>query len=192
MEIRKFVSRGGEKLAHAVTEFGVDVDGKVCADLGCSTGGFVDCLLQNGAEKVYAVDTAYGVLEWKLRNDQRVIVMERTNALHAEFPEKIDLISIDAGWTKQKLIIPKAVEYLAGSGEIITLVKPHYEIVKSQLVKGRVPDEKVEEVVDQVLNNLQQWATEKAIKLEIKGLLMSPILGGKGKNKEMLAWLKVG
>lgn len=192
MEIRKFVSRGGEKLAHAVAEFGVDVDGKVCADLGCSTGGFVDCLLQNGAEKVYAVDTAYGVLEWKLRNDQRVIVMERTNALHAEFPEKIDLISIDAGWTKQKLIIPKAVEYLAGSGEIITLVKPHYEIVKSQLVKGRVPDEKVEEVVDQVLNNLQQWATEKAIKLEIKGLLMSPILGGKGKNKEMLAWLKVG
>src|SRR3977135_3262569 len=98
----EFVSRAGLKLEHALMTFGLDVAGCVCADFGSNTGGFVDCLLQRGAAKVYAIDTGYGALEWKLRKDSRVIVMERTNAMHAELPEKVTRISIDVAWTKQK------------------------------------------------------------------------------------------
>src|SRR5579864_3600866 len=97
-----FVSRAGSKLDHALTTFVIDVSAKICADLGCSTGGFTDCLLQRGAAKVFAVDTGYGVLDWKLRNDPRVVVMERTNAMHVNLPESVDLVSIDVAWTKQR------------------------------------------------------------------------------------------
>ena len=103
-----YASRAGEKLEHALKSFGISVLGYVCADFGSSTGGFVDCLLQAGAKKVYAIETGYGVLDWKLRNDQRVIVMEKTNAMHVELPEKIDLITIDTSWTKLEKIIPNA------------------------------------------------------------------------------------
>src|ERR1700692_2896638 len=97
-----FVSRAGQKLDHALKTFTIDVSEKTCADLGCSTGGFTDCLLQLGAKKVYSIDTGYGVLDWKLRNDPRVIVMERTNAMHVQLPELADLISIDVAWTRQR------------------------------------------------------------------------------------------
>src|SRR5438034_4090953 len=103
-----FVSRAGQKLEHALSIFGVDVTGFVCADLGCSTGGFTDCLLQRGAAKVYAVDTGYGVLDWKLRTNERVVVMERTNAMHVTLPEPVDLVTIDVAWTKQRHILPAA------------------------------------------------------------------------------------
>src|SRR5438132_3276476 len=101
-----FVSRAGQKLEHALNHFRIDVAACTCADLGSNTGGFVDCLLQRGAAKVYAIDTGYGALEWKLRTDPRVIVMERTNAMHAELPEKVARITIDVAWTKQKHILP--------------------------------------------------------------------------------------
>src|SRR3954469_9667302 len=104
----EFVSRAGQKLEHALATFAVDVSGRICADLGSNTGGFVDCLLQRGAAKVYAIDTGYGALDWRLRKDPRVVVMERTNAMHAELPEKVSRISIDVAWTKQKHILPAA------------------------------------------------------------------------------------
>src|SRR5262245_61086156 len=122
-----FVSRAGQKLEHALVAFALDVSGKVCADLGCSTGGFTDCLLQRGAARVYAIDTGYGVIDWKLRKDSRVAVMERTNAMHVKLPEPVDLITIDVGWTKQKHILPAAVRLLKSPGQIVTLIKPHYE-----------------------------------------------------------------
>src|SRR6188768_2535485 len=103
-----FVSRAGLKLDHALTEFAVDVMGLVCADLGSNAGGFVDCLLRRGAARVYAIDTGYGVLEWKLRKDPRVIVMERTNAMHATLAEVVDVVTIDVAWTRQRNILPAA------------------------------------------------------------------------------------
>src|SRR5436309_2115272 len=99
-----FVSRAGQKLDHALDVFKIDVAGLTCADLGCNVGGFVDCLLQRGAAKVYAVDTGYGVLDWKLRKDARVIVMERTNAMHVALPERVTLVTIDVAWTRQQYI----------------------------------------------------------------------------------------
>src|SRR2546421_8918289 len=120
----KFVSRAGQKLDHALATFAIDVTGRICADLGCSTGGFVDCLLQRGAKKVYAIDTGYGVLDWKLRNDPRVVVMERTNAMHLELPEKVDLITIDVAWTRQRFILPAAARWLKDDGTVVTLIKP--------------------------------------------------------------------
>src|SRR3954463_348007 len=116
-----FVSRAGQKLEHALETFRLDVGGSVCADLGSNAGGFVDCLLQRGAVKVYAVDTGYGALEWKLRKDPRVVAMERTNAMHATLPEAVSFICIDVAWTRQKHILPAAARLLAPGGDIVTL-----------------------------------------------------------------------
>src|SRR5580765_6670445 len=123
----EYVSRAGQKLEHALKTFSVDPCGLTCADLGSNVGGFVDCLLQHGAAKVYAVEKGYGVLEWKLRKDARVIVMERTNAMHIELPEMVDLVTIDVAWTRQKNILPAAARILQPHGLVITLIKPHYE-----------------------------------------------------------------
>ncbi|MDX2148723.1 MAG: SAM-dependent methyltransferase [Planctomycetota bacterium] len=123
-----FVSRGGVKLRHALDAFTIDARGLVCADLGASTGGFTDCLLQAGVARVHALDTAYGELAWKLRNDPRVVVRERTNALYAEPPaEGVALVVVDLGWTPQRLVVPAALRWLAPGGRIISLIKPHYE-----------------------------------------------------------------
>src|SRR5436190_9218733 len=143
----KFVSRAGQKLDHALTTFAIDVSGKTCADLGCSTGGFVDCLLQRGAKKVYAIDTGYGVLDWKLRNDPRVIVMERTNAMHVSLPEPVEIVTIDVAWTKQKHILPAAARLLAHGGAVVSLIKPHYEAHPDLLRRGVLPDEQIESVM---------------------------------------------
>jgi len=105
-----FVSRAGEKLQFALDQFSISVKDLTIADFGSSTGGFVDCLLQNGAKKVYSVDTAYGELSWTLRNDHRVVVMERTNAMHVVLPEKVDIITVDTSWTKQKNVLPNVFE----------------------------------------------------------------------------------
>src|SRR5947207_2315532 len=136
----EFVSRAGQKLDHALMAFPIDVIGKICADLGCSTGGFVDCLLQRGAKKVYAIDTGYGVLDWKLRNDPRVIVMERTNAMHVSLSEPVEIVTIDVAWTKQKHILPAAARLLAPGGAIVSLIKPHYEAPAVLLRRGVLPD----------------------------------------------------
>src|SRR3954465_7155636 len=142
-----FVSRAGEKLEHALNTFALDVSALTCADLGSNVGGFVDCLLQRGAAKVYAVETGYGVVDWKLRKDPRVVVMERTNAMHVTLPEPVALVTIDVAWTKQRHILPAAKRLLADGGIVVTLVKPHYEAEPALLQKGVLPPERVDEVV---------------------------------------------
>jgi len=179
-----YVSRGGEKLEHALKVFGVDVAGLICADFGSSTGGFVDCLLQRGAKKIYAVETGYGVLDYKLRKDEQVIVMERTNAMHVELPEKVDLITIDTSWTRLDKIIPAAVGNLKPGGSIIALVKPHYEAEASMLRHGKLLDEYVQEVLAAVKGRLAGFD------IKIIGETESPIVGGKAKNKEFLFYIK--
>src|SRR3989344_1782293 len=161
-----FVSRGGEKLQASLDNFQINVSGKVVLDVGSSTGGFVDCLLQNGASKVYALDTAYGELAWKLRNDERVVVMERTNILHLQtLPEDVDLITIDAGWTKLELILPVVKKFLKEKGIIVALLKPHYEGNQKNLVKGVVPENLVEDIKNQTIKNIEQlgFKVEKVI-----------------------------
>jgi len=179
-----YVSRAGEKLEHALREFKTDVTNLVCADFGSSTGGFVDCLLQSGAQKVYAVETGYGTLDWKLRNDTRVIVMERENAMHIVLPEKVDFITIDTSWTKLEKVVPNALLNLKPEGYIIALAKPHYEADQPRLIKGKLPEEAISEVLNEVKTKLTRLG------LEILNETESPILGEKGKNKEFLFYLK--
>src|SRR6476661_9910772 len=114
-----FASRAGLKLDHALNVFQVEVAGLTCADLGSNVGGFVDCLLQRGAEKVYAIEKGYGVLEWRLRKDPRVVVMERTNAMHVELPEPVSLVTIDVAWTRQRNILPAAKRLLLPDGRVV-------------------------------------------------------------------------
>lgn len=180
-EDHNFVSRGGLKMAHALSSFDLDATGLTAADLGCSTGGFTDCLLQNGAAHVYAVDTAYGELAWKLRQDERVTVMERSNALHTEPAAEVDWVVIDLGWTKQERALPVAAKWLRDSSEarVVTLIKPHYE---SGIKK--ISDEQAAEVTADVLKTLPGMG------FEVLGHVPSPIKGGKGKNLEFLALLK--
>lgn len=182
-KLTKYASRAGEKLEHALQAFKIGVSDLICADFGASTGGFVDCLLQAGAAKVYAVETGYGVLDWGLRNSPKVVVMERTNAMHVELPEKVNLITIDTSWTKLDKIIPSALRNLKPDGRIVALVKPHYEAAPGMLHKGKLIDEFLPEVLNGVKEKLSNFD------LEILGEVESPILGFKGKNKEYLLYL---
>jgi 23S rRNA (cytidine1920-2'-O)/16S rRNA (cytidine1409-2'-O)-methyltransferase len=163
--------------------FDIVAGGKVCADLGCNAGGFTDCLLQRGAARVYAVDTGYGALEYKLRRDPRVVVMERTNAMHVTLPEPVNLVVIDVAWTKQKHILPNAGKLLADGGEVVTLLKPHYEAEKGQLRMGVLKEEELPGVVERVKGEMV------AAGFNVLGMTTSPIKGAKG-NVEMLAWLQ--
>jgi 23S rRNA (cytidine1920-2'-O)/16S rRNA (cytidine1409-2'-O)-methyltransferase len=184
-----YVSRGALKLKAALEEFKVDMEGKVAADFGSSTGGFTEVLLEAGATKVYSVDTAYGQLAWKLRTNERVVAMERTNALHVVLPEKVDCIVIDAGWTPQKMILRSAFENLAEGGSIITLVKPHYEAGGYGLKKrtGILDEAESEEILKRVVEDL-----EKIYNLKIIHSMKSPITGGKGGNSEYLLLIERG
>lgn len=176
----RFVSRGGDKLQSAIVNFQLSTVNLIVLDIGSSTGGFVDCLLQNGAKKVYALDTAYGELAWELRNDPRVVVMERTNILYLQsLPEPVDLITIDAGWTKLELILPVVKKFLKPNGLIIALLKPHYEADKRDLIKGVLSPEKAEIVKDLVMKKIYDLGFKIISQME------SPILGGAG-NKEYL------
>src|SRR3989344_3564370 len=165
-----YVSRAGEKLEYALTHFAINVHGFVCADFGSSTGGFVDCLLQAGAEKVYAVETGYGVLDWKLRNDKRVVVLERKNAMHIDLPEKVHLITIDTSWTKIEKVLPNALKNLKDEGRIIALVKPHYEAEPNMLRGGRVADDFIAEILERVRGDIEKEGAE------ILGEIESPLL----------------
>lgn len=178
-----YVSRGGLKLAHALAAFGLDVAGMRCADLGCSTGGFTDCLLQHGAAGVVAIDTAYGQLAWTLRKDPRVVVKERTNAIHSRpgsDSERVDLVVVDLGWTKQKLLLPAALAWAKPTGRIITLIKPHYEQEKPEPEKGSrgrrqevvLTRDEGEAIVQRVVGEIE------AAGAVVNGLVESPILGG--------------
>lgn len=177
-----FVGRAGLKLDHALAAFAIDVAGFVCADLGCNAGGFTDCLLQRGAAKVYAVDTGYGMLDYTLRKDPRVVVMERTNAMHVALPEPIDLVVIDVAWTKQKHILPAAKRLLKPTGGVVTLIKPHYEADPSLLKGGVLPAEALDAVVASVEADFLIAGFAR------RALTTSPIKGAKG-NVELLAWL---
>lgn len=193
----KFVSRGGVKLAAALREFGVEVEGRVCADLGCNVGGFTDCLLQVGAAKVYAVDTGYGQLAWKLRQDPRVVVLERTNALHVD-PRTLedfrgcDLVVVDLGWTRQRLAVPAALRWLGEEGPsyIISLIKPHYEAGREELRgrRGVLEEVAAAEVAKKVLEEMP------GLGVKVVASMQSPIRGGEGKgrvgNVEYLALLE--
>lgn len=183
----KFVSRAGEKLDAALEAFGLDVRGFVCADFGCNVGGFTDCLLQRGAAKVYAVDTGYGELAWKLRKDPRVVVMERTNALYCPAPEPVDLVTIDVAWTPQVKVVPAALAWLkpAGRTQVISLLKPHYELTK---MARRKPQAVLEEPQSRqvCLDVCQQL--EQATGCELRAVMTSA-LKGKGGNAEFLLLL---
>jgi 23S rRNA (cytidine1920-2'-O)/16S rRNA (cytidine1409-2'-O)-methyltransferase len=178
---QKFVSRAGAKLEHAIEEFKLDVTGLRCADFGCNVGGFTDCLLQRGAKHVIAIDTGYGALAWKLRQDPRVETRERTNALHAEAPAGgVDLVVLDLAWTPQRLAIPAALKWLAPGGRIITLIKPHYELreeEKAWLDRGFLPHERVPGVVTRV------EAEMPALGAKVMGSTQSPLVGGKTSKK---------
>ena len=181
--MRRFVSRAGEKLDHALATFGTDVNDLVCADFGANAGGFTDCLLQRGAARVYAIDTGYGALEWKLRKDPRVIVMERTNAMHVSLPEPADLVTIDVAWTKQRHILPAAKRVLRSGGQVISLIKPHYEAEPESLVRGVLPEEQLEKVIEAVKRQIVE------VGFDLVCTAASPILGAKG-NREILTLLR--
>ncbi|MBI2314711.1 TlyA family rRNA (cytidine-2'-O)-methyltransferase [Candidatus Daviesbacteria bacterium] len=192
----QFVSRGGIKLQAAIENWKLKIENLAVLDVGSSTGGFVDCLLQNGAQKVYALDTAYGELAWKLRNDPKVVVTERTNILHLDkLPSsviparrdddsKVDIVTIDAGWTKLELILPIVKKFLKPEGLIIALLKPHYEAEKKDLIKGVLPPDKAKKVKEQVIKKINDSG------FKIYEQMESPILGGAG-NSEYLLLLKL-
>ncbi|MHC5023855.1 MAG: SAM-dependent methyltransferase, partial [Planctomycetota bacterium] len=200
-----YVSRAGLKLAHALDEFGLDGTGFVCADFGCNVGGFTDCLLQRGAARVYAIDTGYGVLDYRLRTDERVVVMERTNALHAEPPPPpgrgaggegahsghpssdplpggegsagVDLVTIDLAWTPQRHAIPAALRWVKADGRIITLVKPHYELTDDEKRVLLVDGRLDPAEAQRVLRRVLE--SMPALGVEVLAQALSPITGRK-------------
>ncbi len=183
-----YVSRGGYKLAKAVTEFGLNLEDCVCMDIGASTGGFTDCMLLNGAVKVYSIDVGYGQLAWKLRNDSRVINMERTNfryVTHEQIPEEIDFASVDVSFISLKLIIPVMRELLKDGGKAVCLIKPQFEAGKEKIGKnGVVRDIRTHyEVVDMIYN----FVLENGF--NVLNLDFSPIKGPQG-NIEYLIFIE--
>jgi 23S rRNA (cytidine1920-2'-O)/16S rRNA (cytidine1409-2'-O)-methyltransferase len=170
------VSRAYEKLKFALEKFKLDLTDKICADFGSSTGGFVQALTETKCKKIYSIETSKNRLHFVLKDDERVVVMDKTNAVHVELKEKMDFISIDVGWTKQKLIIPNAVKNLKSNGKIISLIKPHYEVGRS--LEG-ASDEELKKVIEQVKKEIKDYV--KVIKI-----IESPIVGKKAKNKEFL------
>ncbi|MFQ5401364.1 MAG: TlyA family RNA methyltransferase [Anaerolineae bacterium] len=183
-----WVSRGGYKLAAALDAFGIDVNGRVCADVGACTGGFTDVLLQGGAALVYAIDVGYGQLDWKLRRDSRVVVMERTNARYlTALPEPVAFACIDVSFISLKLILPAVQQWLAPSADIVALVKPQFEAGRKEVGKGGIVRDAA--VHRRVLVEIGEWAL--AHQLTPAGLLRSPIQGTDG-NVEFLLWLRPG
>lgn len=183
-----YVSRGGLKLEKALAEFHFSLEGAICTDIGASTGGFTDCMLQKGAEKVFAIDVGYGQLDWKLRNDPRVVNMEKTNVryldIEAVTPE-IDFISIDVSFISLKLVFPVAARLLADTGSIVCLVKPQFEAGRDQVgKKGIVRDRAVHR---EVIENVIRYGETNG--LYAQGLTYSPVTGAKG-NIEYLLYLK--
>ncbi len=182
-----YVSRGGLKLEKALRDFGVDPTGFVCSDSGASTGGFTDCLLQQGASKVFAIDVGYGQLDWKIRSDPRVVVMERTNIRYVtseQLGEQLDLSVVDVSFISLKIVLPVIKSLLKSTGQVLCLIKPQFEAGKEKVgKKGVVRDPDVhKEVLDQFVENVTQ------IGFKILGMTFSPVKGPEG-NIEFLAHL---
>ena len=186
----RYVGRGGLKLEKAINAFSLDLSGRIAADIGASTGGFTDCMLQNGASKVYAVDVGYGELAWKLRSDERVVVLERTNARyldHTQIPDELDFASIDVSFISLKLIFPAVHALLKENGQVVSLIKPQFEAGR-ELVgkKGIVCDPLVHKMVlEQYLENAENAG------FSVLDLTYSPITGQEG-NIEYLGFLEKG
>lgn len=184
----RYVSRGGLKLEKAMKSFPIALEGSICADIGASTGGFSDCMLQNGAAKVYAVDVGYGQLAWKLRSDPRVVCMERTNArylTHEQIPDELDFASVDVSFISLKLILPALCGLLKSGGHVACLVKPQFEAGKEKVgKKGVVRDPAVHL---EVLEHFLEHARESGF--TVLGLTYSPIRGPEG-NIEYLGYLE--
>ncbi len=185
---RRYVSRGGLKLEAALDSFGVEPSGRACADLGASTGGFTDCLLQRGAARVFAIDVGYGQLAWSLRQDARVVVMDRTNARQlTTLAEPVDLVVGDLSFVSARRILPAIRRLLAGGGEAVILVKPQFEVEKSQIAAGgRVVDEAARE---RALAVVEDAAREAGF--TVGGHVESPVPGARAGNREWLLHLSV-
>ena len=186
----KYVSRGGLKLEKAMSHFGISLDGKICMDIGASTGGFTDCMLQNGASKVYAVDVGYGQFAWKLRQDERVVCMEKTNIRYVtpeDIADVLDFASVDVSFISLTKVLPAAKELLSDTGEMVCLIKPQFEAGREKVgKKGVVRDP---EVHKEVINKVISYAQE--IGFTVKKLEFSPIKGPEG-NIEYLVYIQKG
>ncbi len=183
-----YVSRGGLKLEAALDRFPIEVVGAVAADVGASTGGFTDCLLQRGTARVYTIDVGYGQLAWRLRNDPRVVVMERTNVRHLQnLPEPIDLVTVDVSFISLELVLPAVIRWLKPSADIVALIKPQFEAGRGQVGKGGVV--KDPDVHRAVLTKVLGWALDHG--LAVRGLIPSPVKGPAG-NVEFLVHLSWG
>ncbi len=182
-----YVSRGGLKIEKAIEKYDIDLKDMICMDVGASTGGFTDCMLQNGAQKVYSIDVGYGQLDWKLRQDERVVCMERTNVRYVkpeDIGEEIDFASIDVSFISLKIVLPVVKELLRENGKIIFLIKPQFEAGRKKVgKKGVIRDKSVhKEVIEELLKFTYELG------LSIEGLTYSPIKGPKG-NIEFLAYV---
>lgn len=181
-----YASRGGYKLEGALKHFGIELKDKIAADLGCSTGGFTDCLLKNGALKVYAVDVGYGILAWKLRQDKRVVVMERKNARYLKLEdlgEKVDFVTADLAFISLKKIIPVLPDILKKGGEALCLIKPQFEVKRNEVgPKGVVRDPLLHKrVIDEISQNVEENG------FKVKGVVKSSLEGPQG-NKEFFIY----
>ena len=182
----KYVSRAGFKLEHALDQFKVDPQGLIVLDAGLSTGGFTDCLLKRGASKVYGIDVGYGQVHEKIRNDPRVVVMERTNLRHVKsLPEKVDLVTLDLSFISIKKVLPAVLNLMKNDAELIALIKPQFEAERHEVGRGGIiKDPEVHErVVSKVVNDIEEFG------LVSQGVIESPILGTEG-NKEFLGYFK--
>ncbi|NPA16055.1 MAG: TlyA family RNA methyltransferase [Deferribacteres bacterium] len=184
-----YVSRGGLKLEKALKHFRIDVKDKVCVDIGASTGGFTHCLLLNGAKKVYAVDVGYGVLDWKLRNDPRVVVLEKTNIRHmprSAVADRVDFVCVDVSFISLEKVLPKVKELLEEGGECVVLVKPQFEVGREKVSRGGIVREEAyrQEAVEKIKKTAQQLG------FSVLGVTESPIKGAKG-NVEYLMHLRL-
>ncbi len=191
LEVRerpRYVSRGGEKLEAALARFRIPVEGRICADVGASTGGFTDCLLQHSAARVYAIDVGHGQLHWKLRQDPRVVVMEGVNARHLEsLPEPVSLVAMDVSFISIRLILPAVRGWLAPEADLLVLVKPQFEAGKREAARGKGVIRKAEvhrRVLEEVLTALENLG------YRVQGVIPSPIRGAKKGNIEFWVHLK--
>lgn len=179
-----FVSRSGDKLAAALDTFRIDPKGTIALDVGCSTGGFTDCLLQRGATRIYAIDVGYGQFEWRLRNDSRVVLLERTNIRYVDrsaVPEPIDLAVIDVSFISLTLVLPAVIHLLNSTAMVVVLVKPQFEVGKGQVGRGGI----VRDDTQRVAVTEKVIACAEQLGLHLKGVLDSPVVGRKG-NREIL------
>ena len=185
-----YVSRGGLKLEEALKSFKIKVDGLVCLDVGASTGGFTDCLLQHGASCIFAVDVGYGQFDWKLRQDPRVVIIERTNIRNMPadtLPQLVDLVTIDVSFISLKIVIPSVIKFLKQDAGIIALIKPQFEVGKGKVGKGGVVRDS--DLHNEVIKDLTKFFTKTGLKCE--SVIPSPIFGSKG-NKEFFISLTTG